>query len=463
MKKQNFKSSRKFILLLFIAIICLFYCKKKLKKNEDRTKNEHSSVELSELALTDSIPISVFVKDENKLALNLRDQFFNHYNLFFINKGKDSLLITKKIPRLSNIQMLGYSVAIRLKDKKLKVISYKYLIKKEASEILFGYTPPNLNLIKGKGIIDVSDLSENYMSLRLENKKRKKNKKIKLERQLDSMFKYYQEKSAVNKSNSINKYNKLLYIYSLQEISPFDIRIEKYLNDCKKPIICHELTKLLSTYVKNRSDSLDFKILNTSNHALEYIDLLALGVYEYLKLDKNMDLNKKMFQWLMTTNFYKNNKAKIDKDLKPIKKEELTDKLKALTLLDLRFNKTLFAEVIKQNPSEYYLIDFWATWCAPCINGIKTMKELTLPSNIMVINLSVDKIKVKDKWQTKSKELGLEFSYLVDNQKENKEFIKMIGLNRIPRYIIIDKDFNLIDANFLHPAEPDFLKELKRL
>ncbi len=34
-------------------------------------------------------------------------------------------------------------------------------------------------------------------------------------------------------------------------------------------------------------------------------------------------------------------------------------------------------------------------------------------------------------------------------------------LNQLPRYILVDKNFNVLDANMITPQEGDFLKNLK--
>jgi len=105
---------------------------------------------------------------------------------------------------------------------------------------------------------------------------------------------------------------------------------------------------------------------------------------------------------------------------------------------------------------------FWATWCGPCIQGFKDIKKMQLPKNLMVINLSVDKIAVKDKWKSKANEFSLNNSYLIDEVK-SKAFFEIFQLEAIPRYMILDKDFNVINMNMFQPHEPQFLKYLDEL
>ena len=41
--------------------------------------------------------------------------------------------------------------------------------------------------------------------------------------------------------------------------------------------------------------------------------------------------------------------------------------------------------------------------------------------------------------------------------------MKLIEVKSITRYILIDKDMNVIDESFLKPHEPDFIKKLKNI
>jgi hypothetical protein len=86
---------------------------------------------------------------------------------------------------------------------------------------------------------------------------------------------------------------------------------------------------------------------------------------------------------------------------------------------------------------------------------------MELPKNLETIYISMDKAKDREKWLTKSSELNLNNSFLITENQNNKNIIKEIQLNQLPRYILVDKNFNIIDINMITPQEGDFLKNLK--
>jgi|TARA_R100000501_G_C2619916_1_gene113206 thiol-disulfide isomerase/thioredoxin len=108
-------------------------------------------------------------------------------------------------------------------------------------------------------------------------------------------------------------------------------------------------------------------------------------------------------------------------------------------------------------------IDIWATWCAPCIEEIPSLKKLqTKFPKVNFVSISIDN---KDKianWKQFLNDKNLNESIqLIAFQDET--FKKNYGISKIPRFILIDKYGNLIDADAKRPSNPDLEKQLSKL
>lgn len=111
---------------------------------------------------------------------------------------------------------------------------------------------------------------------------------------------------------------------------------------------------------------------------------------------------------------------------------------------------------------KYVYLDIWATWCAPCKAEIPFLKEIEKEyhnKNIEFVSISVDKKEAYDTWKNMvtSENLG-GIQLYADNNFES-DFIMEYGINAIPRFILVDPDGNIVDANTLRPSNPK-LKEL---
>ena len=115
---------------------------------------------------------------------------------------------------------------------------------------------------------------------------------------------------------------------------------------------------------------------------------------------------------------------------------------------------------------KYVYIDVWATWCGPCIAEIPHMKRVEQQfhgKNIEFVGISIDTKKDYEKWKkfVVTKELaGIQL--FADNDW-NSDFVKAYGINGIPRFILIDPQGNIVDANAERPSSPALTTQLEKL
>lgn len=121
-----------------------------------------------------------------------------------------------------------------------------------------------------------------------------------------------------------------------------------------------------------------------------------------------------------------------------------------------------FAQALRQNKGKIIYVDFWASWCAPCIKAMpfsNKLKDDFKEDNIVFFYLALnDK---KEKWESISKKMGLdhyEHNYFITNSNTNK-MIEELRIESLPRYIIYGKKNELRYQHALGPEN----KELKNL
>lgn len=115
---------------------------------------------------------------------------------------------------------------------------------------------------------------------------------------------------------------------------------------------------------------------------------------------------------------------------------------------------------------KYVYVDVWATWCAPCraeIPSLQKLEEKYHDKKIAFVSISVDADKDFEKWKTFVKDKNLGGVQLYADKSWTSDFITAFGINSIPRFIIIDPNGNVVDANAARPSNPDLQAQLDGL
>ncbi|HRJ36843.1 MAG TPA: TlpA disulfide reductase family protein, partial [Flavobacteriales bacterium] len=111
---------------------------------------------------------------------------------------------------------------------------------------------------------------------------------------------------------------------------------------------------------------------------------------------------------------------------------------------------------------KYVLIDFWASWCAPCRRENPTVVALYNKYNgrgFEIFSVSLDK--EKDKWINAIREDGLIWpSHVSDLKQWETSVIGTYQFSSIPFTVLIDKQGNVISTNLRGTQLEDKLREL---
>lgn len=112
---------------------------------------------------------------------------------------------------------------------------------------------------------------------------------------------------------------------------------------------------------------------------------------------------------------------------------------------------------------KYVYIDVWATWCGPCIQQIpylQTLEKEYHNKNIEFVSISTDESRrsggsweaAEKKWRGFIKKRNMTGVQLWSGQ--DYSFQQAYQINSIPRFILIDPEGKIIDANAPRPSDP---------
>ncbi len=110
-------------------------------------------------------------------------------------------------------------------------------------------------------------------------------------------------------------------------------------------------------------------------------------------------------------------------------------------------------------------IDFWATWCIPCVKEINNSGALRAryKDNPDVVFFYVSLDRNQEEWKAFLKRKHIDGIHVFANGVFESEIAKLYNVDVLPRYILIDKNGNLIKSNAKKPTDPMLMNDIEKL
>lgn len=110
-------------------------------------------------------------------------------------------------------------------------------------------------------------------------------------------------------------------------------------------------------------------------------------------------------------------------------------------------------------------IDVWATWCAPCCKEIphleKVVAQFEGKGQVRIVSISVDQN--RNAWLKKLEKDQPAWEQYILTPEEEKKFMTAWGIGGIPRFILLDKEGRIANADALRPSDEGLVEIINQL
>ena len=385
---------------------------------------------------------------------------FNLYNNidFYIDRSNTIEIVQSERNYTVNEKIAVNDVQFQLlkiinEFQKSNTIKYKYSVK----EFIKWQNLLKIELNKQMDIFvkNNKNISEKYLSY-LNSKKRVKLDNDKLG--YLQYFNYYSngEMEYLNKDQYPNTWN-----FDLNDISS-PIFFDEAMNYFSNVITFHfqNSTKMLTEddkWVQEFKWKIDY-IRNNTNSVFESMALYSLSsnFWIYLSISsedfyRNLESLNTYFEQKIDEDVFKIAFNKVYLDFKKIAPNELAPNF---TLKDNKGNMVSLSDFF----GKIVYIDFWGTWCSPCIKAIphhlKLQEEFNDNPEVKLLYIAMeskDDEKSFKRWNNFLKNKNFTGTHLIAKNQFNNEELKAYKISAAPTYVLIDKNGRIVKSRALGP------------
>jgi len=127
--------------------------------------------------------------------------------------------------------------------------------------------------------------------------------------------------------------------------------------------------------------------------------------------------------------------------------------------------KNTVKDLIEVNPGKVIYVDFWATWCPPCIHYMQFSKQLIADFKYKDVEFAFICINSKeDLWKEKLNELKIGGKHIFCDFETTRSIRQRFGFSGIPYYLLINKEGIIVDfGHHLNPQNGYVKTQIEKL